>query len=303
MQLIQFLAAWLFPDAQCFAVDMANDDYSELDRASSSPSFSANAAGSGSSLSSPSSTSSSDGHRGFFKSRSRQESPSTTPLCFGAGGGGAGRRLLRGSRERAPAKQQPQEESAVTMAPKVKGDMVGRYLRKISRRLRKARSDGKRSSSPMAAAADDTARERAESVARAISYCKDTLRRGKSRSRSPSPPPPPSPSLDEWLPDRQEEIIATAAVHCDECSDPRPSPPRPRRAARWPLGMQTMAKRFKESPCPCPSSPSRDSLLAACAVAHGEESPQPHHGHGRLSLLATRHPMQCNPDAVAKSIV
>jgi hypothetical protein len=91
------------------------------------------------------------------------------------------------------------------MAPKVKGDMVGRYLRKISRRLRKARSDGKRSSSPMAAAADDTARERAESVARAIWYCKDTLRRGtsRSRSRSPSPPPPPSPSLDEWLHDRQ----------------------------------------------------------------------------------------------------
>jgi hypothetical protein len=188
------------------------------------------------------------------------------------------------------------------MAPKVKGDVIGRYLRKISRRLRKARSDGKGAPSSMAAV-DDTARERAESVARAISYCKDTLRRGKSRSPS-APPPPPSPSLDQWLHDRQEEIIANAAEHhCDECSDPRPSPPRPRRAARWPLGMQTMAKRFKESPCPCPSSPSRDSLLAACAVAHGEESPQPHHGHGRLSLLATRHPMQCNPDAVAKSIV
>jgi hypothetical protein len=180
-----------------------------------------------------------------------------------------------------------------------------RYLRNIFRRLRaKHRSVGKGSlTSSMAAVDDDTARERTEAVARAISYCKDTLRRGKSRSPS-APPPPPSPSLDQWLHDRQEEIIANAAEHhCDECSDPRPSPPRPRRAARWPLGMQTLAKRFKESPCPCPSSPSRDSLLAACAVAHGEESPQPHHGHGRLSLLATRHPMQCNPDAVAKSIV
>ena len=303
MQLIQFFAAWLFPGAKCFAVEMATADSSELDdRASWSPSSSVSAAGSGSSLSSPSSTSSSDGHRGFFKSRSRQDSPSTTPLCFGAGGSGAaaaGRRLLRGSRARAPVKQQPQ--AAATMAPKIKGDVVGRYLRKISRRLRKARSDdGKGSPSPMAAAVDDTARERAESVARAISYCKDTLRRGnsRSRSRSPSPPPPPpSPSLDEWLHDRQEEITATAAVHWDECSsDPRSSPTRPRRAAGWPLGMQTMAKRFKESPCPCSASPSRDSSLAAaaCAVAHDEESPQPHHGHGRLSLLASHPRIPCN---------
>ncbi|XP_066374449.1 uncharacterized protein [Miscanthus floridulus] len=144
-------------------------------------------------------------------------------------------------------------------------------------RLRKARSDGKGLPSSKAAV-DDTARERAESVTRAISYCKDTLRRGTSRSRSPSPPPPPSPSLDEWLHDRQEEIIEAAAVHCDECRDSRPSPTRPRRAAGWPLGMQTMAKRFKESPCL--AWPSRDSSLAACAVSHSEESPQPHHGHG-----------------------
>ena len=114
------------------------------------------------------------------------------------------------------------------------------------------------------------------------------------------PWPPPlmtRPSLDEWLHDRQEEIIATAAVHCDDCSDPGPSPPRPRRAAGWPgLGMLTMAKRFKESPCPCSASPSRDSSLAAaaCAVAHDEESPQPHHGHGRLSLLASHPRIPCN---------
>ncbi|KAG0515804.1 hypothetical protein BDA96_10G309000 [Sorghum bicolor] len=218
MQLIQFLAACLFPGAQCFAVEMATANSSELDRASSSPSSSTNAAGSGSSLSSPSSSSSDYGrHSGVFKSRSRQESPSTTPLCFGASGGvGVGRRLLlRCSRARAPAKQ-PQKQDA---APKVKGDVIGR----------------------------------------------DRGRPGAT-----------------WLHDRQEEIIATAAVHCDDCSDPGPSPPRPRRAAGWPgLGMPTMAKRFKESPCPCSASPSRDSSLAAasCAVVHDEESPELHHGH------------------------
>ncbi|CAD6335719.1 unnamed protein product [Miscanthus lutarioriparius] len=136
-----------------------------------------------------------------------------------------------------------------------------RYLRNISRRLRaKHRSVGKGSlTSSMAAVDDDTARERAEAVARAISYCKDTLRRS-----SMPPPPSPSPSLDDWLlddRDRQEvKIIASAAEqHCDDCRtrDSRPSPTRSRRDqdAGWPIRVQTMVKRFKESPCS--SSPSR----------------------------------------------
>jgi hypothetical protein len=136
----------------------------------------------------------------------------------------------------------------------------------------------------MAAVDDDTARERAEAVARAISYCKDSLRR---RSMPPPPPPSPLPSLDDWLSDdrdRQEvKIIASAAeLHCDDCRarDSRPSPTRPRRDrdASLPLRLQTTAKRFKESPCS--ASPSREGSLATTAVvAHGEESP--HHGHGR----------------------
>lgn len=278
MHLVQFLAAWLFPGAQClFAVEMATAaaDSSQPDRApSSSPSFSGNnnnAPGSSgsSSLSSPSSWSSNGGHSGSCnKSRSRHESPSTTPLCFGAGG--AGRRLLRGSRARAPAKQDEEEAAATTAPPRVKGDVVGRCLRKISKRLRKARSDdgGKASPSSTAAVDDDTARERAESVARAISYCKDTLR----PRTSPSPSPPPSSSLDDWLHDRQEEIVASAAAAV--------------RTAGWPLGMQqTMAKRLKESPCSA-ASPTRDDGSLA---AHGEESP-PHHGHGRSLSLSASHP-------------
>ncbi|CAL5041198.1 unnamed protein product [Urochloa decumbens] len=87
-------------------------------------------------------------------------------LCFSAG------RLLRGSR----------------VSPATKGgDVVGRCLRKIiSRRLmmRKARTPPSSSPSRRAAAGGDdtTARERAESVARAISYCKDTLQRGTTAS-------------------------------------------------------------------------------------------------------------------------
>lgn len=278
MHLVQFLAAWLFPGAQClFAVEMAMAaDSSQPDRApSSSPSFSGNnnnAPGSSgsSSLSSPSSWSSNGGHSGSCnKSRSRHESPSTTPLCFGAGG--AGRRLLRGSRARAPAKQDEEEAAATTAPTRVKGDVVGRCLRKISKRLRKARSDdgGKASPSSTAAVDDDTARERAESVARAISYCKDTLR----PRTQPSPSPPPSPSIDDdWLHDRQEEIVASAAAAV--------------RTAGWPLGMQqTMAKRLKESPCSA-ASPTRDDGSLA---AHGEESP-PHHGHGRSLSLSASHP-------------
>jgi hypothetical protein len=300
MHLVQFLAAWLFPGAQClFAVEMATAaDSSQPDRApSSSPSFSGNnnnAPGSSgsSSLSSPSSWSSNGGHSGSCnKSRSRHESPSTTPLCFGAGG--AGRRLLRGSRARAPAKQDEEEAAATTAPTRVKGDVVGRCLRKISKRLRKARSDdgGKASPSSTAAVDDDTARERAESVARAISYCKDTLR----PRTQPSPSPPPSPSIDDdWLHDRQEEIVASAAAAAARCDERSRDPRRPfRAAAGWPLGMQqTMAKRLKESPCSAASPTRDDGSLAAAAAAHGEESP-PHHGHGRSlslsgSLLATR---------------
>lgn len=296
MHLVQFLAAWLFPGAQClFAVEMATAaDSSQPERApSSSPSFSGNnnnAPGSSgsSSLSSPSSWSS-NGHSGSCnKSRSRHESPSTTPLCFGAGG--AGRRLLRGSRARAPAKQDEEEAAATTAPTRVKGDVVGRCLRKISKRLRKARSDdgGKASPSSTAAVDDDTARERAESVARAISYCKDTLR----PRTQPSPSPPPSPSIDDdWLHDRQEDIVASAAAAAARCDERSRDPRRPFRAAGWPLGMQqTMAKRLKESACSA-ASPTRDdgSLAATAVAAHGEESP-PHHGHGRSLSLSASHP-------------
>jgi hypothetical protein len=129
------------------------------------------------------------------------------------------------------------------VAPAAKGDVVGRYLRKISRRLRKARNPNKGSPPSPRCAVDDTARERAESVARAISYCKDTLRRGAAPAQ-----PPPSPSLDDWLHDRQEEIIASAAAHCHE-------------------------RTYSQTPPPRPPSPSTASV-----VAHGDGEESPHHG-------------------------
>ncbi|KAJ1260517.1 hypothetical protein BS78_10G238400 [Paspalum vaginatum] len=210
MLLFQFLATWLLPGA-VYAAAAEVAVASEHDRtSSSSATFSVKGAQSGSSLSSPSSSSSSSsGDRPPRFSPSRKQSPS---LCFGAGG--AGRLLWGGARARAPAKQDDDVAAAASTAPK--GDAVGKYLRRISRRLRKARSAGKASPSASPSprgADDDTARERADSVARAIAYCKDTLWRGAA------PPTPPSPSLDDWLHDRQGEIIAGAEARGNERRD------------------------------------------------------------------------------------
>ncbi|KAJ1260514.1 hypothetical protein BS78_10G238100 [Paspalum vaginatum] len=241
---------WLFPGAVYAAVDVtagSNAGSSEHDRApSSSPTFSVVKAAESNSFPSSPSSSSSDEYRPRHAT-SPQQSPSAAPLCFGAGGTW---RLLWGARA-----------GAASMAPK--GDAVGKYLRRISRRLRRARSGGQVSPSPSGAAAvDDTARESAESVARAIAYCKDTLRRG-------APAPSPSPSLGDWLHDGQEEIIASAAAPCNERGDSRPAPPRPRRPG-WSLEMQTLGNRRKEPPC-------RDSSVTASAVINGKEPP--HHDH------------------------
>ncbi|PUZ59378.1 hypothetical protein GQ55_4G036300 [Panicum hallii var. hallii] len=240
MQLLHFVAAWLFPGAVCGAaakVARATTAKCHEHDNESSLAFSVEAADSASSISSPSSSSSSssDGHP--------SRAPPASPLCFGAGAGGAGR-LLRGSRgARAGPSTKHDDAAAASVGPAGKGDVVGRQLRKISRRLRKARNPNKGSPSSPRSAVDDTARERAESVARAISYCKDTLRRGAAPAQ-----PPPSPSLDDWLHDRQEEIIASAAAHCHE-------------------------RTYSQTPPPRPPSPSTASV-----VAHGDGEESPHHG-------------------------
>ncbi|CAN6173357.1 unnamed protein product [Urochloa humidicola] len=173
MQLFHFIAAWLFPGAAKVATTKAmTAESSEHDNASSLA-FSVKAADddSGSSISSSSSSpsSSSDEHPRFFTSRHQQQkSPPASPLCFGAGG--AAGRFLRGSRAARARSPTKKEATAANMAPAPtkQGDVVGRYLRRISRRLRKARMASK-GSSPAAGgldAVDDTARERAEGVAR-----------------------------------------------------------------------------------------------------------------------------------------
>jgi hypothetical protein len=139
-----------------------------------------------------SSSSSSADHLSFITSTQRNSSAS--PLCFGA------RKLLRRSRAHVPETKQQEEE-----APP-KGNVVGRYLRKISRRLRKARAAAVKEPPPCAPV-DDTARERAEAVASAVAYCNESLRRGASTARLVS-----SPSLDCWLRGWREE---GAAAHCD----------------------------------------------------------------------------------------
>ncbi|OEL28300.1 hypothetical protein BAE44_0010681 [Dichanthelium oligosanthes] len=296
MHLFQFVAAWLFPGAVCAAAEVAKAvtaaESLDPDNASSWLVFSIKAADdSTSSLSlSPSSSSSSEDLPKFFTSR--QQSPPASPLCFGAAGGAGGLRLWasRGARARSPTKKEDSAAAAST-APAAKGDVVGRYLRKISRRLRKARAPNKGSPSPGCAAVDDTVRERAESVARAVSYCKDTLRRGTS-----SPRPAPSPSLDDWLHDRQEEIVASAAAYCNDGStdsqtpprrprldgsltvhrdiECRVSPPPPQRDGGL-AEMQAMGKQCQESPrLP---SPSRHSL-----ITDGHVVESPHHGHDAI---------------------
>nr|TKW23045.1 hypothetical protein SEVIR_4G267900v2 [Setaria viridis] len=297
MQLFHFIAAWLFPGAVSKVAQAAIAESFEPDNASSLAFSVKTADDSGSSVSSSSSSSSSDGHPRFFTSR--QEHSRASPLCFGPGGGGVGRLLLRGSRGARASSPTKHDEAAaaagVAPAAKQHGDVVGRYLRKISRRLRKARrTPDKGSPSPTSPrrAADDTAREKAETVARAIAYCKDTLRRGATPPR-----PPPSPSLDDWLHDRQEEIIASAAAYCDRSTDSqtpgprleggslaahrgiecRVSPPRPRRAGEL-AQMQVMGKQVKESTRSALSS--RENSITAGDVVHGNDSPP--HGHDAM---------------------
>ncbi|CAL5049810.1 unnamed protein product [Urochloa decumbens] len=274
MQLFHFAAAWLFPGTACSSAKaattkaMAAESSSELDNASSMA-FSVKAADddySASSISSSSSSpsSSSEDHPRFFTSRRHHPSPPATPLCFGAGG--AAGRLLRGSRA-ARARSPTKHEAAASIAPAAptKGDAVGRYLRKISRRLRKARAASASKGSPPSrgGGGDDTARERAEAVARAIAYCKDTLRRGAA--------PPPSPSLDELLHGRQEENVASAAARCGDGSAGSLTPPP----------MKATGKQGKDKEATRPVSPSRDSLITASdIIVHGKELPR--HGHDAM---------------------
>nr|XP_034591877.1 uncharacterized protein LOC117853694 [Setaria viridis] len=205
-------------------------------------------------------------------------------LCFGAG------RLLRGSRALSPTNKQQEESNT-------KGDVVGRCLRKIiSRRLRKAVTPP----SPRRAADDTTtARERAESVARAISYCKDTLQRGTASL--------PRPSLDDWLHDndRKEETIASAAAYCNgmqhrvagsltivEC---RVLQPLPHRA----MMQHATGKHGKEATRPA-CSPSRDnSWITASDIVHGKELP--HHGHHAIDNKCRREPTTMPETAMSSS--
>jgi hypothetical protein len=148
------------------------------------------------------------------------------------------------------------QQAAASVAPK--GYAVGRHLRRISRRLRKARAAYKEApAAPRRGAVDDT-RERAEAVASAIAHCKETLRRGTPRRRR-LPPPLSSLSLDLRLRDRQDEIIASAAAHCDGLSsDSRPPPP----AAVFPTALA------RQAPCmrlPHIQAGGRESAAAAAA--------------------------------------
>ncbi|CAL5041197.1 unnamed protein product [Urochloa decumbens] len=284
MQLFHFIAAWLFPGAACSSPKAATtkamtaESSSVPDDNASSMAFSVKAADddSGSCVSSSSSSpsSSSDDHPKFFTSRhhqQQQQSPPASPLCFGAGG--AAGRFLRGSRAaraRSPTKHEAAAAKAsMSPAPAAKGDAVGRYLRKISRRLRKARAAAvsNKGSPPSrgGGAGDDTARERAEAVARAISYCKETLRLGAEAT-------PPSPSLGDLLHGRQPEIIASAAACCGDGSAGSKTPP-PMQATGKQAGKDKEATR--------PVSPSRDSSVTGSdIIVHGKELPR--HGHDAM---------------------
>ncbi|KAG2608112.1 hypothetical protein PVAP13_4NG285900 [Panicum virgatum] len=272
MQLLHFVAAWLFPGAVCgAAAKVAKATIAETLEPgnASSLAFSVEAPDSASSISSSSSSpsSSSDGHPRFFSPR--QQSPPASPLCFGAGGAGRLLRRFRGG-ARARSNTKHDDAAAANVAPAAKGDVAGRYLRKISRRLRKARNPKGSPPSPWCAV-DDTARERAESVARAIAYCKDTLRRGGGAA--PARPPPP-PSLDDWLHNRQEDIIACAAAHCHEHTDSQTPPPRP-------------------------PSPSRGSSVTATAVGNGKESQRVRAECRGESVTAAETAESSSPSAVA----
>ncbi|CAN6193361.1 unnamed protein product [Urochloa humidicola] len=278
MQLFHFIAALLFPGAGCATAKMATNkamtaESSEPDNASSLA-FSVKAADdSRSSISSSSSSpsSSSDEHPRFFASRHhQQQSPPASPLCFGAGG--AVGKLLRGSRAaraRSPTKKEEKTTAASTApAPTEQGDVVGRYLRKISRRLRKARAAASKVSPPshIGGAVDDTARERAEDVARAIAYCKETLRRGDAA-------PPPAPSLDDLLHGRQDENIASAAAYRAGSADSKMQAAGGDGRARQGLSAPGLAK----------GSRARQGV-AASRSRHNEQVPRQAGDHGRTTI-------------------
>ncbi|KAF8658798.1 hypothetical protein HU200_059285 [Digitaria exilis] len=119
-------------------------------------------------------------------------------------------------------------------------------------------------------AGDNTARERAEAVARAVAYCKDTLRRGGGDVVAP-PRPPPSPSLDDWLHhDRQEEIMASAAAYCNGITDSHAPSPSLRPDGGGLSEMPAMEKEAKES-TRYPSA-NRDVSITDADVVHGRDA-------------------------------
>ncbi|KAL6603608.1 hypothetical protein ACP70R_043969 [Stipagrostis hirtigluma subsp. patula] len=245
-------AAWLVPYSVCATTPTTGPAaaatlaaYFEHDCSSpaSSAGDGAKAVESGSSPSAASTTSSSSNADQFASRTSRRHrSRSASPSCFGVRGAG---KLLRGTgraRARSPEKQRVPAAAA-------KRDPVGRYLHKISKRLRRARA-AKEAPPPATGVvvADDTPRWRDEAVAGAIAHCNGaTLRRGTS-------PSPPSPSLDGWLID----VIASTVAHGNSgCADSPPPPWPPRRDV---------------------SLLERQEAIAAATVAHGKVPP--HHGHG-----------------------
>ncbi|CAL5049806.1 unnamed protein product [Urochloa decumbens] len=212
---------------------------------------------------------------------SRQRQPPPQQLCLlGAG------RLLCG----APARLSTTQEGESAAAPSTKqGDVVGRYLRKIiiSRRLRKQARTTPPSSSPISrrgAAADGTAGERADSVARAISYCKGTLhQRGTAASSSSLP----RPSLDDWLHghDRQEKQITVASVTA--------SPSR----RESDLLHQETGKHGKEAATTRPASPSRRE---SCCITGSGKQELPRHGHHAIDKCR-REPTTMPPETTMTS--
>jgi hypothetical protein len=148
-----------------------------------------------------------------------------------------------------------------------------------------------------------TARERAESVAHAISYCKDTLQRVVTAASLL-----PRPSLDDWLHDndrRQDEetvVVASAAAYCNgttttqqhhrvscssltivdvECSVLQaPLPHRATMTQQHATGKHDGKEATTTRPAAsCSPSRRESSWITANDVVHGKEF-LPHHGHG-----------------------
>lgn len=299
MHFFQLVAAWLFPCAVCATMEptapvIATDAASIEHDGSSSPAFSTGGIkitdpGSSPSASSTSSSSSLADQLGLRTSQER--SPPASSPCLG-------------TRARSPEKHG--EATAARTA--LKDDAVGKYLRKISRRLVRGRgraadeeSKGRcllrKSRSPLPPSrslADDTTRDRQEVVAGAIAYCKETLRRGGGTS-----PPPPLPSFHGWLLERNQEVGFASAVAQCKCKESRypPLPPPRRDGALLEKqvvgGTATADARCKESPPPAP--PRRDGLLlemqeerAASAASCCKQSPSPSPQRWHGSLLSTQ---------------